>query len=219
MSETAVPIVIFLFVGTAVFLVKMRYRIIEKYMIQPQYDRKFSIFAGQLIHNADIVFLGDSLTECFPLAEMFPRAPVKNRGISGDTTHGILKRLHQAITGRPRKLFLMVGTNDLGFGYSQEHILSNYTEILVRIKREAPDTQVFVQSLLPRHKKFARQIQAVNQEIEELARRYGYTFLDLFPDFANTEDGLRSKFTNDDLHLLHAGYEKWRSLITARVYD
>ncbi len=204
---------------TAVYLIKMRYQIIEKYMIQPQYERKFSIFEAQPIQNNDIVFLGDSLTDFFPLDEMFPQSPVKNRGISGDTTHGVLKRLRQVTEGQPRQIFLMIGTNDLGFGYSQEHILTNYNKILARIKQETPGTQVFVQSLLPRHKKFAGDIHAINREIERLAYSYDYPFIDLFPDFADAQGGLRSEFTNDKLHLLHAGYETWQAHIAASVYD
>jgi lysophospholipase L1-like esterase len=193
-------------------------RLIERFFIPPGYERRFSIFANNPIQSTDIVFLGDSITEWFPLDEMFPGLPIKNRGISGDTTDGVLRRLYQITDGQPRQIFLKIGTNDLGFGHSQSHIIANYETILARIKAESPQTEVFVQSILPRHRRFAGQIRHINQEIALLAQKFGYRYLDIFPAFADTHGGIRPEFSNDDLHLLHAGYVQWQKLLAPHIY-
>jgi lysophospholipase L1-like esterase len=193
-------------------------RLIEWFFIPPSYERRFSIFANSPIQSTDIVFLGDSITEWFPLDEMFPGLPIKNRGISGDTTDGVLRRLHQVTDGQPRQIFLKIGTNDIGFGHSQSRIIANYEMILARIKAESPQTEVFVQSILPRHRRFAGRIQRINQEIAQLAQKYGYRYLDFFPAFADERGGIRPEFSNDDLHLLYAGYAQWQSLLKPYIY-
>ena len=60
-----------------------------------------------------IVFLGDSLIDFFPIQDFFPRVKIYNRGIAGDTTKDLLKRLDNVIELKPSKLFLQIGTNDL----------------------------------------------------------------------------------------------------------
>lgn len=193
--------------------------IIKRFFVQPGYERRYSIFENNPVEPEDTVFLGDSITEWFPLNEMFPDIRIKNRGISGDTTDGVLRRLHQITGGQPRRIFCKIGTNDIGFGHALPHIIANYEMILAQIKAESPGTQVFVLSILPRHRRFVGQIQAANRDIAALAQKYAYPFIDLFPHFANEHGGLRPEFTNDDLHLLAAGYAQFKAVIAPFVYS
>jgi hypothetical protein len=66
--------------------------------------------------RAEVVMLGDSLTELGEWQEMFPEVKIANRGISSDMTSGILERLDEVMEARPRKVFLMAGINDLFWG-------------------------------------------------------------------------------------------------------
>ena len=217
--QIAAFVFLFLIVMFIVLTAVQRRQIIEKYLVRPEFERKYSQFAAQSIASGDIVFLGDSITEAFHVNEMFPGLPIKNRGISGDTTNGVLERLHQITAGRPQKIFLMIGSNDLGFGYSEAHVIANYETILARIRQESPDTEVYAHSILPRKKRYAGKITAVNTAIAALAQKYGAEFVDLFPEFADENGALRPEFTNDDLHLLDTGYALWQSLIAADVYE
>jgi lysophospholipase L1-like esterase len=54
-----------------------------------------------------------------------------------------------------------------------------------------------------------RKIPAINAAIDTLAQHFGYQFIDFFPEFADGDRTLRPEFTNDDLHLLDAGYTLW----------
>ena len=61
-----------------------------------------------------IVFLGDSITEGFPLDTAFPDGSVINRGISGDKIEGVTERLDvSVVVFKPRRVYLMIGVNDL----------------------------------------------------------------------------------------------------------
>ncbi|MCB9445927.1 MAG: hypothetical protein H6669_17000 [Ardenticatenaceae bacterium] len=203
---------------TSLFLIVYYRRLIKRFFVAPGYARRFSIFEKHPVQPNDTVFLGDSITEWFPLDEIFPDIRIKNRGISGDTTDGVLRRLHQIISGQPRRIFLEIGTNDIGFGHAPSQIVANYEAILERIQIESPHSQVFVLSILPRHHRFAAKIQAINKEFAALAQKYDYLFIDLFPHFANERDGLRTEFTNDNLHLLVNGYAQLKTVIAPYIY-
>jgi lysophospholipase L1-like esterase len=159
----------------------------------------------------DIVFLGDSITEFGEWEELFPGLPIKNRGIAGDTTRGVLDRLGVIVKGCPEMVFILVGTNDLPWymRISSQQTLRVYEEILRRFREETPRTQVFVQSILPRHHKFARRILSLNDGLKELAERYKFTYVDLFPLFSDPNGSIRSEFSNDNIHLMGSGYSIW----------
>ena len=168
------------------------------------------------IKKGDIVFLGDSITDGGCWEELFPGLPVKNRGINADDTVGVLARLDDIVTCEPDAIFILIGTNDLNWwAYrSDREILGNYQKILARCKELSPETKVFVQSILPRAKRYAKHIKKLNIELEKMADNMGYAFINLFPYFADEKDALRADFNNDHLHLMAAGYEQWVKILT-----
>lgn len=192
---------------------RIRARIVERFFIRPASEIKVSIFEEDPIGNNDIVFLGDSITEEFPLNSLFPDVVVVNRGISGDTTRGLLRRLDQVTSGQPNKIFLMIGTNDIGFGYRLEPTFTVYEEIVSKIKADSPESQLILQSVLPREKRNADKVLAINQKIAALAQRYDCDYIDLYPAFATNDGTIQPQFSDDQLHLLAPGYELWHSLI------
>lgn len=184
------------------------------------YQQKTDFFAHYAIRPGDRVFLGDSITDGARWDELFPDLPVKNRGINGDTVSGVLQRLGEVLSGRPAAIFLLIGTNDLPwYMYHRDTaILKSYEAILERCKAESPQTRVFVQSILPRHRRYAGRIKALNARLEELAGRYGDTFIDLFPHFAGPDGQIRADYSNDQLHLLASGYAEWVGILTPYLY-
>ena len=85
--------------------------------------------------QAHVVFLGDSITEHGNWNEWFPATPLVNRGISGDTTAGVLARLDTAIDN-PLAVFLLIGTNDLAFGVKQAAIQGRTNMAWFNVDRE-----------------------------------------------------------------------------------
>jgi hypothetical protein len=85
--------------------------------------------------ESEIIFLGDSLSDSCEWSELFPNQRIKNRGIAGDTTNGILNRIDEVIASKPQKLFLLIGINDLERGRRIADIVKNYRLILETLKK------------------------------------------------------------------------------------
>ena len=185
-------------------------------LIHHHYAQKCDFFARYPIQPGEIVFLGDSITEGARWDELFPGRPVKNRGINADTVDGVLCRLGDIISGQPAAVFILIGTNDLPWYmyHGNAIVLKTYAAILQRLQSESPHTRVFVQSILPRHRMYARRIRGLNARLAQLAQRYGATYIDLFPHFAAPDGQLLPAITNDHLHLLADGYARWVEILT-----
>ncbi|KAF0110862.1 MAG: lysophospholipase L1-like esterase [Chloroflexi bacterium] len=180
------------------------------------YFQRADLYRYSRIHKGDIVFLGDSITDGGCWEELFPGLPVKNRGINGDDTEGVFARVDDILCCGPEAIFLLIGTNDLNW-WAYKHddeILSTYAKILKRCKEQAPQTKVYVQSILPRAKRYANHIRMLNIHLENLAENFAYSFINLYPYFADENGALKAEFTNDHLHLLAAGYDQWVKLLT-----
>ena len=180
--------------------------------------RLVSAFEAFPLVPDDIVFLGDSITEGGPWEELFPDLPVRNRGVGGDTSEGVLKRLEQVTRAQPDKVFLMIGTNDLFRGDSEDEIVAHIIEILEHLKQETPDTEVYLQSVLPRAPSYRAAVEALNARLSEVALEHGSAWVDLYPAFLDPETGgIRAELSNDELHLLGPGYALWKEQIDAQV--
>jgi lysophospholipase L1-like esterase len=179
------------------------------------YEQKSDFFRHHKIEPGDIVFLGDSITDGACWDELFPNLPVKNRGINADTTKGVLNRLDPIISGHPAAIFILIGTNDLPwYAYqSNSAILTSYKKILIGCKTISPQTRIYVQSIFPRHPFYTRRIRQLNSELQKLAGDFDYTYLDIFSRLVGKTGGLKPEYTNDQLHLLAAGYDCWVKVI------
>lgn len=185
-------------------------------------DRK-SLF-DILPHNRDeIIFLGDSLTNRCEWSELLENQNVKNRGINGDNIYAVLKRLDQITASRPKKIFIMIGINDIIANESFDKIIYKYKLMLTTIKQASPDTKVFVQSVLPVNNSFKwtlsnnnailnNNIIIVNKELKILATQFQYEYIDLH-SLLSANNELIERFTNDGLHLNGEGYYVWKQAI------
>lgn len=162
--------------------------------------------------EGEIVFLGDSITEFVPWSEYF--SDIRNRGISSDTTDGVLQRLGEVIKGRPKQVFLNIGTNDLSMDITIGEMLENVEAMIGRIGAESPATEVYLCSVLPinldleRNVRLERKFKDIgeyDEGLKELAERRGVNYIDLRPWFTDSRGYLRSEFTADGIHLNDAG--------------
>lgn len=185
------------------------------------YEQRTDLYRYIPVKKGDIVFLGDSITDGGCWEELFPGLPVKNRGINADDTEGVLKRIETILYRCPAVIFLLIGTNDLNWWSFRhdEDILETYEHILQTCMMISPDTKVFVQSILPRTKKFAKHILFLNEKLQGLAKKYGYEYIDLFPHFATPDGELKPEFNNDHLHLMSNGYKKWVKILTPYIKE
>lgn len=189
-----------------------------QWYFEGRYAERTSLFAEFPVQEGDVVFLGDSITERGPWADMFRSGAVRNHGIGGDTTAGVLKRLDLVTRGRPEAVFLLIGTNDLTKGPDDRTVsYKQYQQIVKRLKRDAPSTKIFLQSLLPRSKEFRSEVEDFNAEIERIALEEGATFLDIYSPFLDEDGSMMNRFSDDEVHLLSLGYTKWRDILRPEV--
>ncbi|WP_446898134.1 GDSL-type esterase/lipase family protein [Clostridium sp. LBM24168] len=174
------------------------------------YLSKQSQFETLNIKSGDIIFLGDSLTNRSEWEEIFNNPNIKNRGIDGDTTNGVLNRVNTITKGYPKKIFLMIGINDLLHKKDIAYILSNYKQILNQIRNNSPNTIIYIESILPNnHIKSNKDVTLLNEELQKLSNNK-IIYIDLFHKFVKYNK-LSSKYTYDGTHLNGHGYLIWKN--------
>jgi lysophospholipase L1-like esterase len=172
---------------------------------------------------AEIVFAGDSLVADGPWAEFF--TDVHNRGIGGDTVSGLIGRLDEITESKPRKLFFLVGANDLAAAVPVAQYLRHYRTLLERVRRESPGTAITVLAVLPVNPGFPkpptfdnRQVIEANRQLKELVGEFpGVRFLDLAGSLADDAGNLRLEFSVDGLHMNIDGYLAVREALQGPV--
>jgi lysophospholipase L1-like esterase len=186
---------------------------------------------NQTAEKGQIVFVGSSLMEIFPIEKMQKERDlginktIYNRGIRATTTAELLTAMDVCIFDlEPSKIFINIGTNDIGFGVPEEIFLTNYDEILRQIHVRLPDTHVFVMAYYPvnpvadfgepqaeHDSLFAsrnnRVLEKANHQVRQLAERYGNKFINVNAGLADDDGNLRKELTFDGAHMLPNGYE------------
>ncbi|MCS5506181.1 GDSL-type esterase/lipase family protein [Curtobacterium flaccumfaciens] len=156
--------------------------------------------------RSPVLFLGDSITEQGDWDTWLPDEPTLNQGIGGDTTDGVLTRLHAVVAEQPEVIVLLIGTNDFGnHRASAEHVVRNVETILVTLRRELPGVRLLLVSILPRQTEYATKIEQANRHLRQFVATCHAQYLDAWPALADG-DHLDARFTEDGLHLTEEGY-------------
>jgi lysophospholipase L1-like esterase len=177
-----------------------------------------------------VVFLGDSITDGWKLADYFPGKPYINRGIDGQTTPQMLVRFRQDVIDlRPKVLVVLAGTNDVA-GVTgparNEDIEANYAS-MAELAR-AHGIRVVFASVLPVHnytpeakESFARRprerILALNTWLKDYCASNGMVYLDYFAALVDDRGMLKRDLADDGLHPNAAGYKIMAPLAEAAV--
>ena len=186
------------------------------------YAVKTAQFRSYPNSTKDIIFLGNSITAGTDWAELLGNPNARNRGISGDVTYGILARLDEVTEGKPAKVFLLIGINDIQHNTPDSIIIANYRKIVQTIKTNAPGTKIHIQTLLPVNNTFTQfknhynkdeHIAAVNEGIRKIAAEEKVTCIELNKAFQDAEGKLDKKYTVDGLHLVAEGYKVWAAIL------
>ena len=180
----------------------------------PYYKHRKSQF--EMLKNSDkyeTIMLGDSITDEGLWDELLENNKVQNRGISGDTTSGVLDRL-DSINKSIKQVFIMIGVNDIMRGKEVDEIYTNYLKIIKTFKDK--NIKVYIQSTLfigeKRMENFNPKVEELNKRLEKYANENKITFINLNPIFA-PQKVLKKEFTSDDLHLNGSAYKLWANEI------
>ncbi len=185
------------------------------------WQEKRSTWATRLERDRHaVVFLGDSITQGWgdELGGAFPGLKVANRGISGDTTRGLLVRLQEDVLALdPAAVVLLIGTNDLEEGADPATIAGNVRLLLAALRARNPSVPVILCEVFPSaasKKRPADKIREINRLYAALKKGDANTFLlETWPLFADAQGDAKPAEFPDLLHPNPAGYAKWAAAL------
>jgi lysophospholipase L1-like esterase len=185
------------------------------------YAQRVANFRSYPNSPTDIIFLGNSITDYTDWNELLQLPQARNRGISGDISFGVLERLDEVTEGKPAKIFILIGINDISRNIPDSVILENYKKIIDRIKKSSPKTKIYFNTLLPVNNSFGdrahfnkdEHIHSVNEGLKKLAAAEKITVIDIHPQFLDADNRLDKQYTYDGLHLNAEGYKKWAPIL------
>ena len=179
----------------------------------------------------DIIFIGDSIVEYFPLQELLGTTKtIVNRGIRGYQTGLLLDNLDAHLYGDAvDQIVLLIGTNDIGKDVPMNEALNNLESVIQTISRDYPLSQIKLVSILPVNEeedfkqtvyiRTNEKIKAWNQAYQDLASAYMQVeFVPVFENLLDQKGQLKSDFTTDGLHLSVSGYQALSSTLKKYIF-
>jgi GDSL family lipase/acylhydrolase len=199
----------------------MAVQLLEQWLLneQAKIQKNYRDLNQLAVKEPAIIFIGDSIVEYFPLHELLqsPKTLV-NRGIRGYKTDLLLENLDAHLFGQALdKVFLLIGTNDIGREMDQAETLDNLEAVIQEISRDYPLAQIQLLSVLPVNEqeqykgtvyiRTNEKIQALNRAYQELAQAYyQVSYVDVYSSLLDEVGQLAEAYTTDGLHLSVAGY-------------
>ena len=165
-----------------------------------------------------ILFVGNSITDMHPWCEAFygtsDKVQICNRGVSGALSDEIRDNIGPFVACKPGKVFLMVGTNDLGSGRSPQQVALNIAAILDTIRLRSPETQIFIQSILPSSVgcRTLEDEEEANLLLRHIADSAHAVYIDLWDSLFGICQG-DTTLSLDGLHLTAKGYQHWCRMV------
>ncbi|WP_408071894.1 GDSL-type esterase/lipase family protein [Butyrivibrio sp. JL13D10] len=183
---------------------------------------------NQFARKGQILFVGSSLMEQFPIDEMQRQIDIPleiyNRGIGGYVTTELLQNIDACILElEPKYIFINIGTNDIsGPEYNKEELLDNYGKILDIVKEKLPDTKVTLLSYYPTNPEFGEKlpymkevlgyrsnarIKQANEDVKAFAEERGLEWIYVNDGLMDEKGYLKEEFAIDGMHFFANGYK------------
>ena len=189
--------------------------------------QRIAVFVKEPIVPGRVIFLGNSITEMGNWKKVLNDTTVLNRGIGGDITYGVLKRLKDITDRQPSRLFILLGINDIGKDIPDAVIADNYLKIVKEVHTKCPQTKIYVQSILPlnptmanfpQHYDKEEHVLSVNKLLKANAQTGNYTFVDIFHLFVDANGRLKAELSYEGLHLKPEAYPIWIDYLKKQGY-
>ena len=200
----------------------MAVQLLENWLLREQekIQTKYRELNQVSVLEPDMIFIGDSIVEYYPLQELLGTAKtIVNRGIRGYQTGLLLDNLDAHLYGDAvDQIVLLIGTNDIGKDIPMNEALDNLEGVIQSLNRDYPLSQIKLVSILPVNEgeeykqtvyiRTNEKIREWNQAYEALASAYiQVDFLPIYDSLTDSEGQLKSAYTTDGLHLSVAGYQ------------
>ncbi len=186
----------------------------------PFRQHRFDSFKAVPVNDQSIVFMGNSITNMHEWREAFGNDPrIVNRGNSGAVSQEVLDNIGTVLAGKPAKMFILIGTNDLGSPAPEvpAAVASNIRKMIDRVQQESPSTQLYIQSILPSTSgaRTPERIAQTNELIKKECEATGVRYVDLSELLADLPAD--HSLSYDHLHLTAKAYTKWCNAIAPLV--
>lgn len=180
----------------------------------------------------NIVIFGDSITEIYPVEEIYGNLPIINSGVSGYKTKDLLERMNTMLYRyNPTKVFLLIGTNDVLYDPSEEaqkQAVDNIKEIVRKIQENRPKAKIYIESIYPVNKSMDEKfnfksnneiINNMNDSIKKFCDNKNITYINMHDELMNEDGDFDRKYTYDGLHPSHLGYAKISRVLLPYMYE
>lgn len=211
----------------------MAVQLLENWLLKEQekIQTKYRELNQISVIEPDIIFIGDSIVEYFPLQELLGTTKtIVNRGIRGYQTGLLLDNLDAHLYGDAvDQIVILIGTNDIGKDIPMNEALNNLESVIQTISRDYPLSQIKLVSILPVNEgedfkqtvyiRTNEKIKAWNQAYQDLASAYMQVeFVPVFENLLDQKGQLKSDFTTDGLHLSVSGYQALSSTLKKYIF-
>ena len=211
----------------------MAVQLLENWLLKEQekIQTKYRELNQISVIEPDIIFIGDSIIEYYPLQELLGTSKtIVNRGIRGYQTGLLQENLDAHLYGDTvDQIVLLIGTNDIGKDVPMNEALNNLESVIQTISRDYPLSQIKIVSILPVHQgeeykqtvyiRTNEKINAWNQAYQDLASAYMQVeFVPVFENLLDQKGQLKSDFTTDGLHLSVSGYQALSSTLKKYIF-
>ena len=211
----------------------MAVQLLENWLLKEQekIQTKYRELNQISVIEPDIIFIGDSIIEYYPLQELLGTSKaIVNRGIRGYQTGLLLDNLDAHLYGDAvDQIVILIGTNDIGKDIPMSQTLTNLESVIQTISRDYPLSQIKLVSILPVNEgedfkqtvyiRTNEKIKAWNQAYQDLASAYMQVeFVPVFENLLDQKSQLKSDFTTDGLHLSVSGYQALSNTLKKYIF-
>ena len=186
----------------------------------------------KLKKEENILFLGDSITELYPIDRIYGDLPIVKSGVSGYQTTHILNNIEEMVYKyNPTSVYLLIGTNDIIKDNSEEkkkEVVENIKEITKKIRKNRSKAKIYIESIYPVNRnldldmvnnRHNEDIQYINNEIEKYAKDNDMTYINVYSELTDGDGNFSEDYTDDGLHPNDLGYAKISQVLIKNIYN
>jgi lysophospholipase L1-like esterase len=223
-----VQAVLIILLGIYIYDMKLNIKKIEE-------EKEAAIKEEASKKGENYVFLGDSITDWYPISEFFSDdTPIINSGFAGDKTKDLLNDMDETVYRyNPTKVFIQIGTNDLNCDDSNGDIAyDNIAKMIDNIKKNRPYAKIYLESIYPVNqsdnekivksttgKRRNEDIIKLNEKLKKFCEENNVEYVDVYSALADEDGNLKIEYTVDGLHLSTEGYSVVSKLLKTYIKE